>query len=97
MCGCDNLCNFAVTEIVVHALDLTIRENMNTLTEAKDPTTIVITNRSSNAITQKYTLSLASAMKTNVDYLLEFYYSGNMSSDMKGFYRSSYVQDGITV
>lgn len=86
-----------MTEIVVHAHDLIIRENMNTLKEAKDPTTIVITNRSRNAITQKYTLTLASAMKTNIDYMLEFYYSGNMNSDMKGFYRSSYVQDGVTV
>lgn len=86
-----------VNEIVVHSHDLTIRENMNTLTEAKDPTTIVITNRSRNATTQKYTLSLASAMKTNIDYVLEFYYLGKMNSDMKGFYRSSYVQDGLTV
>lgn len=86
-----------VNEIVVHAHDLTFRDNMNTLTEAKDPTTIVITNRSRNAITQKYTLSLASSMKTNIDYILEFYYTGNMNTEMKGFYRSSYVQDGVTV
>lgn len=86
-----------VNEIVVHAHDLTIRENMNTLTEAKDPTTIAITNRSRNAITQKYTLSLATPMKTNIDYVLEFYYSGIMNSEMKGFYRSSYIQDGVPV
>lgn len=86
-----------VNEIILHAHDLTIRENLNTLTEAKDPTTIQITNRSRNAITQKYTLSLASAMKTNIDYVLEFFYSGNMNTEMKGFYRSSYVQDGVTV
>lgn len=86
-----------VNEIVVHAHDLTIREDMSTLTESKDPTTIVITNRSRNSITQKYTLSLASAMKTNTDYNLVFYYTGNMNTDMKGFYRSSYIQDGVTV
>lgn len=86
-----------VREIILHVHDLSIRENMNTLTEAKDPTSIAITNRSRNAITQKYTLSLASAMKTNIDYLLEFYYTGNMTSDMKGFYRSWYVQDGVLV
>ncbi|KAJ6634675.1 Phosphatidylinositol 3-kinase catalytic subunit type 3 [Pseudolycoriella hygida] len=86
-----------VNEIVVHAHDLTIRENMNTLTEAKDPTAIIITNRSRNAITQKYTLTLATAMKVNIDYVLEFYYSGNMNTNMKGFYRSSYIQDGVTV
>lgn len=86
-----------VNEIVLHAHDLTIRESMNTLTEAKDPTTIPITNRSRNAITQKYTLSLASPMRANIDYVLEFYYSGNMNSEMKGFYRSSYVEDGVTV
>lgn len=86
-----------VNEIVVHAHDLTIRENLNSLTEAKDPTTIAITNRSQNAITQKHILSLASAMKPNIDYILEFYYSGNMNSEMKGFYRSSYIQDGVTV
>lgn len=86
-----------VNEIVVHAHDLTMRESMNTLTEAKDPTSITITNRSRNAITQKYTLSLASAMKTNTDYILEFYYTGNMNTDMKGFYRSSYIQNGVQV
>ncbi|KAG4080264.1 hypothetical protein HA402_010756 [Bradysia odoriphaga] len=86
-----------VNEIVVHAHDLTFRENLNTLTEAKDPTTIAITNRSRNAITQKYILTLASAMKPNIDYILEFYYSGNMNQEMKGFYRSSYIQDGIKV
>lgn len=86
-----------VNEIVVHVHDLTIRENLNTLKEAKDPTTITITNRSKNAITQKYTLSLASAMKTNIDYVLEFYYTGNMNTEMKGFYRTSYIQDGLTV
>ncbi len=86
-----------VNEIVLHVHDLTIREDMNTLTEAKDPTTIQITNRSRNAITQKYTLSLATVMKPNIDYVLEFFYAGNMNSEMKGFYRSSYVQDGVTV
>lgn len=86
-----------VNEIVVHAHNLTIRENLNTLTEAKDPTSIVITSRSKNDITQKYTLTLASSMKINIDYVLEFYYSGNMNDDMRGFYRSSYVQDGVKV
>lgn len=86
-----------VSEIVVHAHELTIRENMNTLIEAKDPTSIAITSRSQNVITQKYTLTLASAMKPNIDYLLEFYYSGIMNSEMKGFYRSWYIQDGVTV
>lgn len=86
-----------VNEIVLHTHDLIIREPLNTLKEAKDPTTIQITSRSRNAITQKYTLSLASPLRTNIDYVLEFYYTGNLNSEMKGFYRSSYVQDGVTM
>lgn len=86
-----------VNEIVLHTHDLVIREDLNTLKELKDPTYIIITNRSRNTITQKYTVSLASPMKTNIDYVLEFYYTGNMNTEMKGFYRSSYVEDGVTV
>lgn len=83
------------TSIVLHSKFLTILSA--TFHEAAEPQTpIFILSQSLNNVTDKLTLSLASALRPNVDYVLEFVYTGLLSSDMAGFYRSSYVEDGQT-
>lgn len=48
-------------------------------------------------ITDKYTLPLEQPLTPNQIYVLKFEYIGRLQTDMHGFYRSSYEEDGSTV
>ncbi len=84
-------------EIVLHQNELTIDELLTTLTLAANTASqTIITGTSWNNVTHLYTLHTATTLVPNVDYRLTFVYTGILSSDMRGFYRSSYVENGVT-
>lgn len=85
-----------IMQIVLHAVNLNTTTNP-TLVEAQDGfTSIQVTGSIDTLLTQKRTLTLASALKPNQDYILTFNYVGLINADMHGFYRSSYVENGTT-
>lgn len=85
-----------IMQIVLHAVNLNTTTNP-TLVEAQDGfTSIQITGSVDTLLTQKRTITLASALKPNQDYILTFNYVGQINDDMHGFYRSSYVENGTT-
>lgn len=81
-------------QIVLHAQNLTIKGI--SLREVGSQVPININSQAVDETTNKLTLVLASVLRSNTNYALEFTYSGILFSDMHGFYRSSYVEDGIT-
>lgn len=86
-----------INEIVMHAKNIDLPNNLPTLAEAKDPSSkIRILSKQQDSITDKLTLGLAEALKINVDYKLTFKYTGHLGDDMRGFYKSSYVINGVT-
>lgn len=85
-----------IMQIVIHAVNLNTTTNP-TLVEAQDGfTSIQVTGSVDTLLTQKRTITLASALKTNQDYILTFNYVGQINANMFGFYRSSYVENGTT-
>lgn len=83
------------TSIVLHAKFLTIKTS--TLHEVAAPQTpIFFQTAELNNVTDKLTLSLESALRPDVNYVLEFVYTGILQTDMHGFYRSSYLENGQT-
>lgn len=85
-----------IMQIVLHAVNLNTTTNP-TLVEAQDGfTSIQVTGSTDMLLTQKRTITLASALKPNQDYILTFNYVGQINDNMHGFYRSSYVENGTT-
>lgn len=83
-----------VREITLHVNKLNISNNIR-LRDAITPLTeIRVTNTDYDERTHKYTLSLESALVANRRYVLSMQYVGILSSDMNGFYRSSYEENG---
>lgn len=84
-------------QIVLHQNQLTINEPLTTLTLASNAgsqTTISGTNWDN--VTHLYTLNTATPLAPNIEYRLTFVYTGILSNDMRGFYRSSYVENNVT-
>lgn len=77
-------------EIVLHAKNL---DNLKATLSEKDngANTIQITLKEPDVITDKLVISLDKAMTPGTDYALKFTYVGQMDEDMRGFYRSKYV------
>lgn len=84
-------------EIVLHQNQLIIDEPLTTLTLASNAgSQTIITGTSWNNVTHLYTLHTATALVPNIEYRLTFVYTGILSDDMRGFYRSSYVENQVT-
>lgn len=56
-----------------------------------------INKRILDNVTDKYTILLDQSLIPNQIYVLKFEYVGRLQTDMHGFYRSSYEEDGKTV
>lgn len=81
--------------IVLHAKYLSIQKI--TLTEFGGVLTpIFINSQNHDNVTDKLTLNLESDIVPDITYKLEFQYTGTLQTDMTGFYRSSYVENGET-
>lgn len=81
--------------IVLHSKYLIFQAT--TLHEVAEPQTpLFILSQQYNNVTDKLTLELSAALRPNVNYVLEFVYTGTLQTDMSGFYRSSYVENGET-
>lgn len=84
-------------EIVLHQNQLTINEPLTTLTLASNAGSLtVISGTNWNNITHLYTLYTSTPLVPNIEYRLTFVYTGILSDDMRGFYRSSYVENQVT-
>lgn len=80
--------------IVLHSKFLTIQTaTLQEVSEQQTP--IFILSQDLNNVTDKLTLTLQSDLRQNVNYVLEFVYTGILQTDMSGFYRSVYVENGI--
>ncbi|XP_037920105.1 membrane alanyl aminopeptidase isoform X2 [Hermetia illucens] len=76
--------------IILHAKYITF--SGTTLVEKTTGNAITIANQTQpDSITDKFSVNLASALRTDIDYVLAFNYTGQMRDDMRGFYRSKYV------
>ncbi|KAJ6645268.1 Membrane alanyl aminopeptidase, partial [Pseudolycoriella hygida] len=83
--------------IVLHQNQLIINEQATLITLANNAASqTVITGTDWNNVTHHYTLHTASVLAPNVDYVISFTYTGILSDDMRGFYRSSYVENQVT-
>lgn len=84
-------------QIVLHYNELIIDEQRTTLTLVSNPgSQTVILGTNWDNVTHLYTLTTAVNLTANVDYRLSFIYTGILSDDMSGFYRSSYVENQVT-
>ncbi|KAG4070580.1 hypothetical protein HA402_011967 [Bradysia odoriphaga] len=84
-------------QIVLHQNQLTIDEPLTTLTLASNAgSQTVITGANWDNVTHLYTLTTATALVPSIDYRITFVYSGILSDDMRGFYKSSYVENNVT-
>lgn len=84
-------------EIILHQNQLRIDETLTTLTLVSNTASqTVISGTEWNNVTHLYTLRTASTLVPSVDYRLTFVYTGILSDDMRGFYRSSYVENNET-
>lgn len=81
-----------IDEIVLHQKGLTIA-NIR-LTERDTDFVVDITETPFVFETDKLTLKLATSLVPKRNYLLRFIYTGPLNSDMFGFYRSSYTENG---
>lgn len=85
-----------IRQIVLHVNELEIngtpklRDSITPLTEIR------IVSISNDVRTHKYTLFLEKALPINEDYVLSMQYVGKLSATMRGFYRSSYEENGVT-
>lgn len=84
-----------LTEIALHSKNLNY--SSITLIEKDDEDAAIIeTSESLDDVTDIMTLELSQALKPNTNYSLNFIYVGLLSVEMHGFYRSSYVEGGVT-
>lgn len=85
-----------VRQIVVHVNELAVSGSPR-LYDAVTPLTVIpIVSISNDVRTHKYTLFLEKPLPINEDYVLSLQYLGQLTSNMRGFYRSSYVENGTT-
>lgn len=76
--------------ITLHAKDMTF--SGTSLKEKISGNVITISNQTEvDLITDKFSVNLDTALKTDIDYVLAFNYSGKMGDDMEGFYKSKYT------
>lgn len=85
-----------ITEIVLHAHELDISGTPRLRDEILTLTEIRIVSRTQDARTHKYTLSLEKPLPPRRRYVLSLQFVGKLSTDMHGFYRSSYAENGVT-
>lgn len=91
-----------VNTITIHKQNLDIYEqSLSKKQELFDPfpwhiEKIAIQSTEYNNITHKYTIKLTSSLIQDVSYLLTFKYTGQLSTNMYGFYRSSYKDGNVT-
>lgn len=84
-----------VAIIELHALNLPGQNP--TLVEALAPTiAIIVSGMIDDPVSQKRTLTLTTPLRPNIEYLLTFNYVGYLNEEMNGFYRSYYVENGVT-
>lgn len=92
-----------VSEITLHYDDLIIKKKSLTTKPgyfAPFPWTVqylTIIGDSYDNITNKYTLKMEKALNKFEIYTLNFEFTGNLQTDMHGFYRSSYTENGQTM
>lgn len=85
-----------IRQIVLHlnALDVTetprLRDAVTPLTEIR------IVSLTNDTRTHKYTLFLEKPLPLNENYVLSIQFVGYLSTNMRGFYRSSYQENGTT-
>lgn len=83
-----------VSEITLHVNRLNISSDIRLRDEITPLTEIKVKYRIYDPRTHKYTLGLESALTPTRKYVLSMQYEGELSSDMSGFYRSSYEENG---
>lgn len=86
-----------ISDITLHTNELDVSGTIK-LRELFSPMTeIRVMSRSYDIRTHKYTLGLEKTLSKGVQYVLSMQYVGKLGTDMYGFYRSSYVENGKTV
>lgn len=85
-----------INEITLHANQLDISPNIRLRDEITPLTEIRIHSRTYDIRTHKYTLGLEKPLPQGRRYVLSLQYIGKLGTDMFGFYRSSYEENGVT-
>ncbi|XP_059490156.1 uncharacterized protein LOC132205229 [Neocloeon triangulifer] len=91
-------CNTATNKIVLHALDVEFVKEDITVTKIATPATPVsVTNRVFSSDDKHFlTINLAANLEVGAQYTIEIKYLGHLNTVLEGFYRSSYVDEGVT-
>lgn len=85
-----------ITQIVLHANELEISAIVKLRDEIVPLTEIKLVSRSQDVRTHKYILEFEKALQARRKYVLSLQFVGKLSTDMHGFYRSSYEENGVT-
>lgn len=84
-----------VRAITLHTHELQISNNIRLRDAITSLSEIKVISQTYDPRVQKITLKLDSEMPVGRRFVLSMQYVGKLSSDMKGFYRSSYEENGI--
>lgn len=84
-----------VRAITLHMDELQISNNIRLRDAITSLSEIKVISQTYDPRVHKLTLNLAGAMPVGRRYVLSMQYVGKLGSDMRGFYRSSYVENGI--
>lgn len=85
-----------VHEIVLHLNNIEVNGSPRLRDVITPLTEIKIVSINYDVRTHKYTLLLEKALTVNRDFVLSIQYLGHLTTNMLGFYRSSYEENGVT-
>jgi aminopeptidase N len=82
--------------IVLHTNQLTVDDDWLVYEEDFPVVVVPRLHHTYDEVTQKLTLNLMNYLAIDRNYVLEINFAGSMNNNMVGFYRSSYIANGVT-
>jgi len=91
-------CSDATNVIKMHAYDITIASKDDIKVTLADSATVVPVDSFEISDDDKnfFTIQLGQSLEVAAEYDVEITYTGKLNEDLDGFYRSSYVEEGVT-
>lgn len=85
-----------VRQIVLHMNEIEVNGSPRLKDALTSLVEIKIVSINYDIRTHKYTVILEKPLPINEEYVLSIQYLGRLSTNMRGFYRSSYEENGVT-
>ncbi len=90
------ICNKATKRILFHAAKMTVETKEVKLTRESDGISLTIENLEYDQIREYFVVNLEKELGLGQNYSLYVPYSGQVLTEMYGFYQSSYEENGVT-